>query len=157
MVLDSSELVERLRLLSDLCQRLSDRSHETFQPIDEVLLSGIEQSVDALDLSLKTIFQSRVVARLGLGALRMANLYASEKWANFRAKVIALDGGECVACGRSVSDGVVLQVHHKLYISGRKPWEYEPLIVKLYVVAVTRASMGSCALIRAGNMSVKMI
>ncbi|MBV5892775.1 hypothetical protein KUT67_00145 [Pseudomonas aeruginosa] len=56
----------------------------------------------------------------------MANLYASEKWANFRAKVIALDGGECVACGRSVSDGVVLQVHHKLYISGRKPWEYEP-------------------------------
>lgn len=54
--LDSSELVERLRLLSDLCQRLSDRSHETFQTIDEVLLSGIEQSVDALDLSLKTIF-----------------------------------------------------------------------------------------------------
>lgn len=54
--LDSSELVERLRLLSDLCQRLSDRSHETFQPIDEVLLSGIEQGVDSLDLSLKTIF-----------------------------------------------------------------------------------------------------
>lgn len=55
----------------------------------------------------------------------MANLYANEKWAVFRSKVIALDGGDCVVCGRSTFDGVVLQVHHKFYISGRKPWEYE--------------------------------
>ncbi|MFG0583988.1 HNH endonuclease [Pseudomonas sp. zjy_9] len=55
----------------------------------------------------------------------MVNLYADKKWAAFRERVIALDGGECVVCNRSRSDGVVLQVHHKRYISGRKPWEYD--------------------------------
>ncbi|WP_207882659.1 HNH endonuclease [Pseudomonas sp. 30_B] len=56
----------------------------------------------------------------------MANLYADKKWAVFREQVIELDGGECVSCGRSRADGVVLQVHHKLYVRGRKPWEYDP-------------------------------
>lgn len=55
----------------------------------------------------------------------MANLYAHKLWAAFRRKVIELDGSQCVECGRSRDDGVVLQVHHKRYISGRKPWEYE--------------------------------
>jgi hypothetical protein len=32
--------------------------------------------------------------------------------------------GRCVRCGRSRDDGVVLQVHHKVYASGRLPWEY---------------------------------
>lgn len=53
----------------------------------------------------------------------MTNLYADEKWAAFRERVIVLDGGECVSCGRSRSGGVVLQVHHKQYVKGRKPWE----------------------------------
>lgn len=56
----------------------------------------------------------------------MANLYADKKWTAFREEVIQLDGGLCVQCGRSRSDGVVLQVHHKTYLQGRKPWEYEP-------------------------------
>lgn len=56
----------------------------------------------------------------------MANLYADKKWAVFRERVIELDGGECVSCGRSRLDGVVLQVHHKLYVGRRKPWEYDP-------------------------------
>lgn len=56
----------------------------------------------------------------------MGNLYADKKWAAFRERVIVLDNGECVACGRSRSDGVVLQVHHTLYVKGRKPWEYDP-------------------------------
>lgn len=55
----------------------------------------------------------------------MTNLYADKKWSAFREKVIVLDGGECVVCSRSRLDGVVLQVHHKRYISGRKPWEYD--------------------------------
>lgn len=55
----------------------------------------------------------------------MANLYAHKFWVAFRERVIALDGGECIECGRSREDGVVLQVHHKHYVSGRKPWEYE--------------------------------
>ena len=57
----------------------------------------------------------------------MANLYANKKWAEFREQVIELDGRECVSCGRSRLDGVVLQVHHKRYVCGRKPWEYDPI------------------------------
>lgn len=55
----------------------------------------------------------------------MANLYANKLWSMFREQIIALDGGRCVECGRSRGDDVVLQVHHKRYISTRKPWEYE--------------------------------
>ncbi len=55
----------------------------------------------------------------------MKNLYADKKWAAFREQVIVLDGGQCVSCGRSRTDGIVLQVHHKKYVKGRKPWEYD--------------------------------
>ncbi|SFX70333.1 MULTISPECIES: HNH endonuclease [Azotobacter] len=56
----------------------------------------------------------------------MANLHADKKWAVFRARIIELDSGACLECGRTEADGVVLQVHHKHYIRGRKPWEYDP-------------------------------
>lgn len=55
----------------------------------------------------------------------MANIYANKRWMVFREKIIELDGGRCVECDRSRDGGIVLQVHHKYYISGRKPWEYE--------------------------------
>lgn len=55
----------------------------------------------------------------------MANLYAHKLWSAFRERIITLDDGRCVECGRSRDDDVVLQVHHKRYISTRKPWEYE--------------------------------
>lgn len=51
------------------------------------------------------------------------NLYHSSHWKEFRQSVIELDGNACRECGRS-GDGVVLQVHHKRYRKGRKPWEY---------------------------------
>lgn len=54
----------------------------------------------------------------------MANPYADKEWAAFREEIIGLDSAACVECGRSRLDGVVLQVHHKRYIRGRKPWEY---------------------------------
>lgn len=54
----------------------------------------------------------------------MASLYADKKWAIFRERVIELDGGVCIVCGRRRPE-VVLQVHHKQYISGRKPWQYD--------------------------------
>lgn len=52
------------------------------------------------------------------------NLYTRADWIRFREDVIKLDGGKCTQCLRSRADGVVLQVHHKRYVSGRKPWEY---------------------------------
>nr|WP_281722813.1 hypothetical protein [Nitrosomonas nitrosa] len=50
--------------------------------------------------------------------------YRSDQWRQFRNEVIRLDGEECLSCGRNALDGVVLQVHHKTYHPGKKPWEY---------------------------------
>lgn len=50
--------------------------------------------------------------------------YSSEKWKTYRKEVIRLDGNQCVRCGRTASEGAVLQVHHKYYIPNRMPWEY---------------------------------
>jgi len=51
------------------------------------------------------------------------SLYHKSEWKTFRDEVIELDGYKCSDCGRNSSE-VVLQVHHKEYIKGRKPWEY---------------------------------
>jgi hypothetical protein len=50
--------------------------------------------------------------------------YRSAEWKNYRDEVIHLDGGACARCHRSMAEGVILQVHHKRYIPGRKSWEY---------------------------------
>src|ERR1700709_1007284 len=52
------------------------------------------------------------------------NLYGHIEWLKFRAEIIKLDDGKCVRCGRARTEGVVLQVHHKSYAPGRRPWEY---------------------------------
>lgn len=50
--------------------------------------------------------------------------YRRKDWNKYRNEVIELDGGVCVRCKRNPSQGVVLQVHHKEYLSGKLPWEY---------------------------------
>lgn len=50
-------------------------------------------------------------------------LYRTNVWKEFRNSLIELDGDKCSVCRRS-SNEVVLQVHHKKYINGLKPWEY---------------------------------
>jgi hypothetical protein len=52
--------------------------------------------------------------------------YRTEQWRKFRDTVFELDGYKCVDCNRIQSDGVTLQVHHKRYIRGLKPWDYAP-------------------------------
>lgn len=54
----------------------------------------------------------------------MVNPYRHADWLAFRLEVIRLDDHRCVRCRQGPSDGVVLQVHHKHYVSGRRPWEY---------------------------------
>jgi hypothetical protein len=49
--------------------------------------------------------------------------YGRNQWKEFRQDVIESDGNKCTVCGRGKSE-VTLQVHHKKYIKGRKPWEY---------------------------------
>jgi hypothetical protein len=52
------------------------------------------------------------------------NNYRQKDWLSFRREVIRLDSYCCTKCGRKESDGVVMQVHHREYIRGHKPWEY---------------------------------
>ncbi len=53
----------------------------------------------------------------------MINFYRHKEWHEFRAEIIEADGNACTECGRG-KDEVVLQVHHKVYYSGKLPWEY---------------------------------
>lgn len=50
--------------------------------------------------------------------------YRSADWASFREEVFKLDDYACTKCGKTRTDGAVLQAHHKQYLPGRKPWDY---------------------------------
>lgn len=50
--------------------------------------------------------------------------YQTGRWQQFRREVIDLDGGRCNRCRRREAE-VVLQVHHKIYIPDRAPWQYD--------------------------------
>lgn len=52
-----------------------------------------------------------------------AKEYNSSLWRARCLQIICADGGKCCQCGRKEPD-VILQIHHKKYIPGRKPWEY---------------------------------
>ncbi len=43
-------------------------------------------------------------------------------WKTFRQEFVRSKGYTCEKCGRRLQHG--LQVHHKVYRAGRKPWEY---------------------------------
>lgn len=45
----SDPLVVELKALSDLCQRLSDRSHETFEKLDPMLAQTIDFRLNSLE------------------------------------------------------------------------------------------------------------
>jgi len=44
----TKDVVGPLVVLAELCQRLSDRSHETFEPLDASTAKRIESQLDAL-------------------------------------------------------------------------------------------------------------
>ena len=46
------------------------------------------------------------------------------EWREFRKKFIDESGGKCEKCDTEGSADNPLEVHHKKYIDGRKPWEY---------------------------------
>lgn len=49
--------------------------------------------------------------------------YRNTAWHEFRENAFTKLGYSCHRCFRG-DDEVILQVHHKIYIDGRKPWEY---------------------------------
>jgi hypothetical protein len=54
----------------------------------------------------------------------MKNPYRRSEWRAFRDEMIRLHDGICQRCLRGLADGVALQVHHRIYIAGRLPWQY---------------------------------
>lgn len=44
----TKDVAGKLVVLAELCQRLSDRSHETFQPLDSTLAERIESELSTL-------------------------------------------------------------------------------------------------------------
>lgn len=58
---------------------------------------------------------------------KLAKYYRSSEWKEYRLRIIELDNytcTKCLACFRDNPSG--LHVHHKIYIDGKKPWEYAP-------------------------------
>jgi hypothetical protein len=55
----------------------------------------------------------------------MKKPYNRPEWRAFRSEIIRLYDGICNQCQRRQDDGIVLQVHHKIYIAGRLPWQYK--------------------------------
>jgi hypothetical protein len=51
----TSVAVQELKEISDLCQRLSDRSHETFGSLDDSLAEVIDARIRSLDQILSVI------------------------------------------------------------------------------------------------------
>jgi len=46
-------------------------------------------------------------------------------WQRLRIEIMERDLFRCKKCGRSIAESP-LEVHHHQYISGKKPWEYQP-------------------------------
>lgn len=47
------------------------------------------------------------------------------RWQDRRLEILERDDFTCQDCGATADDGVLLQVHHKYYIDGNMPWEYD--------------------------------
>lgn len=50
--------------------------------------------------------------------------YRHAKWYKKRDEILKRDNHTCCRCGRNLSDGIELQVHHLTYLKEHKPWEY---------------------------------
>ena len=51
--------------------------------------------------------------------------YRHAAWKRFRLEIIKLHDSRCARCNRSQADGIILQAHHKFYVPGRMPWQYD--------------------------------
>lgn len=54
-VVNANLITENLMVLAELCQCLSDRSHETFQPLDPSLELKIKTQMDALQKAVNSL------------------------------------------------------------------------------------------------------
>jgi len=50
-------------------------------------------------------------------------LYKTPEWIKVRDRIEARDGHACVHCGAKKGNGVILNVHHLLYVPGKEIWD----------------------------------
>lgn len=55
----------------------------------------------------------------------MRNLYRDRRWLELRDRVLKRDEYVCVNCDSRPEDTRSMQVHHRRYLPGRFPWEYD--------------------------------
>lgn len=68
-----------------------------------------------------------------------AKLLRDPRWKAYREEILELDGATCSKCGATDKR---LHVHHREYISGRKPWEYPPGLLEALCAGCHAAEHG---------------
>lgn len=56
-----------------------------------------------------------------MNKLQYAQLLTDPRWNEVRLRILKRDNLRCVKCGKK---DCRLSVHHKIYVSGKLPWEY---------------------------------
>ena len=51
--------------------------------------------------------------------------YRKRQWQDYRIRIWELDNRQCVRCGISIDNPQKAQIHHKIYLNGKMPWEYD--------------------------------
>ena len=61
------------------------------------------------------------------------NLLKKEEWKTFRSRILELDNYTCTKCNTCYREEPSnLNIHHKVYYRGLRPWEYNPEDVTTY-------------------------
>ena len=61
------------------------------------------------------------------------NLLKKEEWKTFRSRILELDNYTCTKCNTCYKEEPSnLNIHHKVYYRGLRPWEYNPEDVTTY-------------------------
>jgi hypothetical protein len=82
-----------------------------------------EQTLPLVAIPWRSAFFNRDKCKGLLFIMTYAEKLKSPQWATFREEVFDHYGRQCETCGEDTSGPT--QVHHRRYIWGREPWEYD--------------------------------
>ena len=68
---------------------------------------------------------TKTVERKPLNRQKYSDALQDPRWQKKRLEVFQRDNWSCQLCGNGLNDGVPLNIHHRIYHTGRKPWEYD--------------------------------
>lgn len=68
---------------------------------------------------------TETVEQKPLNRQKYSDALQDPRWQKKRLEVFQRDNWSCQLCGNGLNDGVPLNIHHRIYHTGRKPWEYD--------------------------------